>query len=270
MDTRFWGPPGWRLLHLISFSPQSQGEYESLRAWFELMEYVLPCKFCRRSYSEYIAADPFPEKAADVPRWLWRIHNQVNKKLRSQNLPTAPDPPFSAVKKVYEERLAAGCTKTEFEGWEFLFSVAENHPFSRGGRSTVPFEGAPEGEARAALTPPEQNRWNILPPEERIRYYVRWWRLLPAVMPYMEWSDRVVRGPYLMTQSRASLIRSLWKLRCFMEKELDLLNKTEFKQLCSRLAGARSGCGRATGAARTCRRHPKKKHRNSNKTRRNI
>ena len=132
MDTRFWGPSGWRLLHLITFTYEPS-QSEKVGKFFETLPYVLPCKFCRCSLTEYMDEDPVKDALTSrkaLTKWLWRIHNKVNDKLRGQGLATAENPPFEAVKKVYEERISAGCIHAEFEGWDFLFSIAENHPFS--------------------------------------------------------------------------------------------------------------------------------------------
>ena len=160
MDTRYWGPSGWRLLHLISFSEVPSRS--NLESFFNTLAYVLPCKYCRKSFSENIAKDPI-EKAESIAEWLWRMHNRVNAKLRAQKLCTARNPTFESVKGVYKQRLEAGCTRTTFEGWEFIFSIAEGHPLSRQGRSSVAISGHP---ALDTLTEPlERNRWNVMTPE---------------------------------------------------------------------------------------------------------
>ena len=257
MDTRFWGPSGWRLLHLITFTyePSRRSQVEAL---FETLPYVLPCKFCRKSLSEYMDADPV-EPALDsretLTRWLWRIHNAVNAKLRGQHLPTAPDPPFASVKKEYEARVAAGCSASAFEGWEFLFSIAENHPFSRGGRNSLPFEGCPTGELCAA----ERNRWNVMSPEERMPFYMRFWTAVGPALPFPEWRSVWAKcsqkqSPTVMASRRRGL-RALWAIRCCIESELELKRTDScFSALCERLSAHRSGCGRRA-RARTCRPH---------------
>ena len=85
--------------------------------FFEALPYVLPCKFCRYSLSEYMQDLPLADALADpapyaLAKWLWKIHNKVNEKLRKQNLNVEPDPTFAAVKALYLERLALGCTRT--------------------------------------------------------------------------------------------------------------------------------------------------------------
>ena len=143
MDTRYWGPSGWRLLHLITFAASRSNVSPKLCDFFNTLPYVLPCKYCRKSLSEYMTEDPVECNKKNLPKWLWRIHNDVNAKLRTQRVHVEPDPSFPIVETIYVERLAAGCSRTHFEGWEFLFSIAESHPYSRAGRATVPIPGHP-------------------------------------------------------------------------------------------------------------------------------
>lgn len=255
MDTRYWGPSGWRLLHLISFSDTPKRQI--FCDFFNTLPYVLPCRFCRQSLSEYLQADPVDcaLKDGSLAKWLWRIHNDVNAKLRGQHLPTAPDPPFSAVKKVYTDRLAAGCSRTTFDGWEFLFSVAEAHPLSRQGRSSVPNEGHPPLEELEGASPLERNRWNVMTPEERLPYYNRFWSLLPEVLPFPEWTKawkRAVRETDYPA-CRISCLKWVWGIRREMEKDLELLNKTTYASLCKELRTYRSGCA-SRKRGKTCRR----------------
>jgi hypothetical protein len=249
MDTRYWGPSGWRLLHSQSFA--ARGPWQE---FFKILPYILPCKYCRRSLSEYMTADPVPTAAADLPRWLYRIHNQVNAKLRRQKLAVAPNPTYAQVERIYTDRLAAGCSRTQFEGWEFLFSVAEAHPLSRAGRASHPFPDAPKEEVKDPL---ERNRWNLMTPEERLPYYTKFWSLLPTVFPFPEWTAAWMRAQKggcgdSLGACRKDCLQQIWKIRCAMEKELELLNKTTYSELCRELRSHRSGCGRST-RGKTCR-----------------
>ena len=245
MDTRYWGPPGWRLLHLIAFAAPTLNR-KHVCHFFNVLPYVLPCKYCRKSLSEYIKADP-AECQENMAKWLWRIHNDVNAKLRSQKLSDAEDPTFAPVKQIYESRLAAPCTKTEFEGWEFLFSIAEAHPMSAAGRASESIQGAPEESS----DPLERNRWNIMTPEERYPYYERFWKLLPHVLPFPEWRT-IAKNVETDWSTRQTALRSLWSVRCAMESRLELINTTNYKSLCQELRHNRSGCA-ASKRGRTCR-----------------
>lgn len=258
MDTRFWGPSGWRFLHLISFCYEPENQKESVRELFAMLPFVLPCKFCRVSLSEYMVEDPLEpalHSRGTLSKWLWRIHNCVNEKLRSQGLLKEVDPSFAAVKKVYEERIAMGCTRVSFEGWDFLFSIAENHPRAALVKNSLPMPNLP---LHLEDTPEFRNRWNLIKPDERMVFYLRFWKSIGGALPFAEWRDswKLCSLEFSKAESRAAWIRELWKLRCCLEKELEFANRDEFQNLCKRLAEHRSGCGKRR-RARTCRKKRK-------------
>jgi hypothetical protein len=246
MDTKFWGPSGWKFLHLITFSDAIESK-AAIRCFFETLPYVLPCKFCRQSLSEYMKEIPLDTAAP--AKWLWKIHNCVNGKLRSQGLNTEADPPFSVVKKLYTDKFAAGCTKTNFEGWEFLFSIVENHPYSKSATGSLPIKDAPEHIDPADTL--ELNRWNMLAPEKRAVFYEQFWNCLPRVLPYPEWK-KVWEACDKDWSSRQTAMRTLWSIRCSMESALQLMNKTNYHSLCKQLRTHRSGCSKSA-RAKTCR-----------------
>jgi hypothetical protein len=150
------------------------------------------------------------------------------------------------------ERIDAGCIKTDFEGWDFLFSIAENHPFSPSSKNSLPMEGCPSSAEKLCFK--EKNRWNLLRPEERYEKYVEFWESLGASLPFQEWIDAwgeagLRRG---QLKTRATFIKELWRIRCSMEKNLELVNREKFQSLCKRIREHRSGCGKKP-RARTCR-----------------
>lgn len=249
MDTKFWGPSGWKLLHLITFTYEPSRS-KAVGKFFELIPFVLPCKFCRASLTEYMEADPIELKSkATLTKWLWRIHNKVNDKLRNQGLLNEPNPSFNTVNKIYEERVSQGCMRVEFEGWDFLFSIAENHPYSRFSKS-LPMEGCP---AKDNLCEKEKNRWNTMSADERFNKYVDFWKSVGPVLPN-EWRDAWLSCSFQdkALEKRVTLIRELWRIRCCMEQKLELVNKDEFQSLCKKLVNHRSGCGKKK-RAKTCR-----------------
>lgn len=120
MDTRFWGPSGWQLFHLIAFtSPNAEDVLNDMKD-------VLPCKFCRASTTEFVKKHPIHKPYG---RWLYEIHNMVNDKLRTQCsedpkvINPGPDPEYEAIKKKYETM-----KPTAVPGRDFLMSVAYNYP----------------------------------------------------------------------------------------------------------------------------------------------
>lgn len=244
MDTRYWGPSGWRLLHLISFDAPTLNK-KDVCDFFNALPYVLPCKYCRKSLTEYMIADP-AECQENMARWLWRIHNDVNDKLRAQRLSNVENPPFKVVKDFYQKRLEAPCTRTSFEGWEFLFSIAEAHPMSAAGRASEPIQGAQESS-----DPLQRNRWNTMTPAERLPYYRVFWEKLPLVLPFPEWRAvaKHLKGSW---DTRQESLKSLWAIRCEMETKLELLNRTSYASICKELRQYRSGCS-SSRRGKTCR-----------------
>jgi len=266
MDTRFWGPSGWRLLHLVTFAyePKNNELKHATEEMFKMLPFVLPCKYCRASLTEYMEKEPLEsalETKGDLTRWLWRIHNHVNKKLRDQGIAQAqePDPPFEKVAEFYESILATGCSRTEFPGWDFLFSIAELHPLSKSAKGSVPIPGV---ECDTLKTKEEKNQWNCLKPDERMPLYKKFWHSLGKSLPFPEWRNSWAKhtkyaadgkhAKHASLETRASMIKWLWRLRCKMEKDLNLLNSCKYKSLCKTLKTHRSGCSKSV-RAKTCR-----------------
>jgi hypothetical protein len=128
MDTRWFGPSGWELFHLIAFRSPHPDDV------LNLMKDVLPCKYCRASTTEYVQKHPLRPTGSDNSRgnpgkWLYEIHNMVNNKLRTQcaDDPTVvnpgPDPAFEAVKAKY-----LSMKPNKVPGRDFLMSVAYVYP----------------------------------------------------------------------------------------------------------------------------------------------
>jgi hypothetical protein len=232
---------------MISFS-----KYTDKRQFWKRIPFILPCKFCRASLTTYYQQLPIPSQEQDFPEWLYKIHNLVNQKLRDQGQTLPPDPPFSMVRDQYIEILDLGCSKTEFPGWDFLFSIADNHPDSS---PSKPMPDAPDKEPTDLE---ERNKYNLLTPKERKLQLMEFWRVLPHVLPFKEWqiSWRRHAGPVKEALlSRKSALAWLWKIRCGMEKDLQHMGKDTFYGLCKRIATHRSGCA-TSKRAKTCRRIP--------------
>ena len=82
MDTKYWGPSGWRLLHLITFTYDPKNK--AVESLFRSLPFVLPCKFCRSSLHEYMEDEPLEpalKSKEALSRWLNKIHCMVNAKL---------------------------------------------------------------------------------------------------------------------------------------------------------------------------------------------
>jgi hypothetical protein len=254
MDTRYWGPSGWKLLHLIAAARRP------VKQFWQVLPYILPCKFCRASLTTYYEALPIPSNPNEYPEWLWKIHNQVNDKLRNQGQKVAPDPPFTDVRERYDSLLKQDCTKTFFDGWDFLFCIADNHPTSS---PSVPMPDAPT-LTQQPMTIEEKNKYNLLPASVRVRKLQEFWKLVGNALPYPEWRrswKKHAVNTSTATRNRKSSLVWLWHIRKGMERDLQIMDSTNFHGLCKSIAQHRSGCA-TSKRARTCRRRPTKRNRN--------
>jgi hypothetical protein len=251
MDTRFWGPSGWRLIHLIAAAKRNEST-----PFFELLPYVLPCKFCRASLADYYAADPLPAKESEYPEWIYRIHNQVNKKLRDQKLPTAPNPSWEAVRKKYEDWVQAPCTAHKMVGWDFLYSIAYTTPCRQ--VPSVPLPGAPTDLPTLEL----RNRWNQLTQEERLEKLREFWAAVPLALPFEEWRTAWTRAATRppLKKGRKAVTKWLFQIEQSICKELsEPIDHTSSTTLCKELSQFESGCGKKRSQhLKTCRSIKKK------------
>ena len=115
MQTRVWGPAGWLFLHSIAqnypWNPTEEQKVEYL-FFFKLIGNVLPCRYCRESYQDFIEQ---PDSQLNITvmksrltlvKWLYLVHNKVNKKLNISDSPT--------LKQVWDkyESFRSKCTKS--------------------------------------------------------------------------------------------------------------------------------------------------------------
>jgi len=90
MQTRVWGPGGWLFLHSIAqnypWEPDTQKKEDYLQ-FFRLIGNVLPCRYCRESYQDFIKQSgtelnfSVMKDRKTLTTWLYNIHNKINKKL---------------------------------------------------------------------------------------------------------------------------------------------------------------------------------------------
>lgn len=247
MDTRFWGPPAWKLLHSIAATYEPARQRKSVAEFLEILPYILPCKYCRSSLTAHYKALPYDgelDTREHLERWLYHLHGLVNNTLRKQGQTISADPSFRDVQGRGTE-LAAG----SFPAWDFLFSVAYIYPPQT---REVALPDAPK-QCPVGATDCERNGWNKLAPGRRMSYWMRFWKVLPGVLP-ATWADSWVRAWKAAAPqftSRRSVIAGLWRVRCAFEG-----NKTDpYAEVCHRLTYYSSGCGVANSEhSRTCRR----------------
>jgi len=225
--------------------------FTALREFFTLLPYVLPCKFCRASLSDYYAVDPVPSKASAFKHWLYRIHNRVNGKLRDQHLLKEKDPEWSAIQAQYKAMI--DCSEQQFVGWDFLYSIIHTTPGPH--TPTSPMPSAPPLEV--LTTPDLRNRWNTMSRGERIPLLTRWWDLLPHVLPYKSWRSAwsSAKQQPVLTMPKRAITAWLFSVEQHLCKMLNTATKhTSLSGVCCELRTFASGCAsKKTRKTKTCR-----------------
>lgn len=232
MDTRKWGPDGWLLLHNITFNypikPTQKDKTEHL-LFFNTVQYILPCKYCRESFKEFVKQYPINnnlDSRKKLSQWLYNIHNLVNNKLIKQGLLNTPNPSYKEVEKIYSEEI-----KT-FR-WEFIYCVVFNYPHKKNLTSDI------------------------------ITYYYIFFSILNNIIPdeytkkiYNEGFNKYNIKCYL--DSRYKLKQWLFKLNCYINKIICRKSK-KYKDICNRYESYRSGCSKKNYTGITCRMTKKSK-----------
>lgn len=218
IDTRFWGPSGWQLFHLIAFkSPKAKDVLDDMPG-------ILPCPFCRESTTTFVKEHPVREPYG---KWLYEIHNMVNNKLRTQCaedpkvIDPGPDPSYEEVKAKYDRMK----TPTAVPGRDFLMAVAYNYP--------------------AAPTPRDMSTHR-----EFLHHLVEAYPfsdLRKVAKAYL-----AAREPDLSSQR--SLTRWMYGLLAALTKAIPGATIRSYRGYMSHLAYYKSGCAGKTYKGKTCRR----------------
>jgi len=131
MDTRFWGPCGWVLLHNITSNKSNKCNIitnNNYKLFFKSIPHILPCVYCRRSLSQYYQELPLTTNIISnrekLDKWLYEIHNKVNYKLRKQGLIDFTNPSYDEVKSKYKGKFKCDIKNC----WNFLYSIGMNYP----------------------------------------------------------------------------------------------------------------------------------------------
>lgn len=261
MDTRFWGPSGWQLIHLIAAEPAGHRS-TAIRQWFTELEYVLPCKYCRASFHDYIRLQPLTKEilanTQAFGRWAYDIHNRVNEKLRGQGLLMTENPTWPEVDKRYSDLHRSLCKKSPLLGWDFMTSIAFTTPESD--YRPTPMPDAPEpSKDWATLDEATRNRYNLLTRAERLKHLATWWRLIPSILPCATWrrvwSAAMRRfGQPPLERGRKSVLQWMWKIEESVCGQLQCPTPhSSLVALIDQMEAFESGCGKSK-RGKTCRR----------------
>ena len=101
MLTYIWGPTLWHTLHTISFNYPvipSTAEKEKYKNFYISIKDILPCKYCRDNYKKNLITLPLNssrlKNRESFSRWVYEIHELVNKNLGKKSNLTYEDVKF--------------------------------------------------------------------------------------------------------------------------------------------------------------------------------
>lgn len=116
MMTSVWGPSMWHVLHTMSFNfpiEPTQQEKRKYRDFVLLLEYTLPCKYCRINFKNNLKALPLTMESMKnrdtFSRYIYQLHELVNKMLKKKSGLSYCD-----VRERYEQ-FRSRCNKKETE-----------------------------------------------------------------------------------------------------------------------------------------------------------
>lgn len=88
--TKIWGPGAWMMLEACAFGypmKPTEQDKQNFRAFYDSIQHVLPCKYCRISFSGFLQDhdtkldDSVLENRKTLTNWIFKMHNKVNNKL---------------------------------------------------------------------------------------------------------------------------------------------------------------------------------------------
>lgn len=214
MQTSKWGSPGWSFLHCLPFCSSDQWTEIETKDWlefFDLLQLILPCKYCRESYRHFIKEDPLGRAIADpsfkghcrlaLARWLWALHNKVNAKL------TKPQCEEFAEKCCALNQNAA---QWEDSFWYFILTIL----------------------------------WNFKEEPWRIDAYRRFFHLLPRVLETTPLGQRLTKCLSRNTLSESDLVSlatiKQWGWKLWSNCHQSPLNFVDFQAMDAHFEGWRS------------------------------
>jgi hypothetical protein len=83
MNVNLWGPPLWDTLQASAFLCDAKNI--NAKNLFQSLSQLLPCKYCRDSYTQFYAVLG-PPATGQAAEWVRSVHSLVNRKLASQRL----------------------------------------------------------------------------------------------------------------------------------------------------------------------------------------
>lgn len=105
-----WGPTAWHFLHSVAMgypeeitsSAEDQDTALKFKMFFESLEFVLPCEWCKIHFKENLITLPisgYLNGRRNLALWVYKFHNLVND---ATNVPESVRPSFEDVYEMYD------------------------------------------------------------------------------------------------------------------------------------------------------------------------
>lgn len=229
MDTTFWGPDAWKLLHSITTKYPSKPTINDKRLYytfFNTIKDILPCVYCRNSFHQYMQELNIKNYLSSKKRlcyWLYLIHNKVNDKLRKQGINHKPDPKFTTIYRRYIQKVNQYNNTSNYDipGFDFLYSIIFNYTYTRENMNKM-----------------------------RTKKYILFFNTLPFVLPFelfkIVYIDYIEKNPINMEIS-CSYILKIWMFKLhILYNQLVNIKSICFADTCSTIDTYRSTCKNKT------------------------
>lgn len=85
-----WGSPAWIFIYcIVNTYPENPSLTEKLhyKNFFDSLQFILPCKICRKHYLEWLNINPiykYLKNKQSLKSWLFLLHNNVNLRLNKK------------------------------------------------------------------------------------------------------------------------------------------------------------------------------------------
>ena len=87
MGPSVWGPIFWKTMHIVSLGYSNfptETEQQAAIHFFESLQYMIPCPICKEHYKHNLELMPVKDAIKNkqtLIRWMYNMHNAVNKQL---------------------------------------------------------------------------------------------------------------------------------------------------------------------------------------------
>jgi hypothetical protein len=102
----YWGPTAWHFLHSVVMGYPEVNEdqlvADKYKVFFESLEFVLPCDWCKIHFKENLKTlpiDNYLDSRRNLALWLYKFHNLVND---ATHVPVEDRPTFESIYDKYD------------------------------------------------------------------------------------------------------------------------------------------------------------------------